>query len=592
MKRKNTLLKKIVILFLCLVFPLIIVWFFTLRYSNQILRQQVLSSIDSNNTTYISHLNNSLYTIYGSGFTLVRQSNLQTFSNGFSGLSTYGRSTQINLLREELSAIALSLPFCQSAHIFFENLGVMYNSDGYQLGSFTSITEEECETLKKISQETGAFHYYQNPLTGQEELACCLMPFSNASYGLIFVLSVSDLQSYMENNSSYENEYYLFTIGTQFSLTDMGKDMEEELQDMQERSAESDSTFPCEVITLDGIDYYAFVYEMPDISFQYVRLIPTADIISAASITPVLHLLFLMLISVACIVFFVEIYRLVHRPLVQLINAFREVEKGNFKVQIDNMNSPDFAYLYHAFNEMTKKLNQLIEKDYTQKLLLQKAELKQLQAQINPHFLYNSFFMLQRMIQTENIEDAQNIANALGLYFRYLTRNSMDHVTLAEEYEHAKNYAYIQGLLFTGRIRIDFEQLPDGFESIVVPKLILQPILENAFNYGLANKIKDGICQVRFQASGDLLRIDIEDNGEELTAQKLQQLTQNLLAVQESGSDLEMSGILNIQRRLIIFSNTHDSLHVSRSSLGGLKVSITLDKKIKGDLTNETTDRR
>ena len=72
MKRKNTLLKKIVILFLCLVFPLIIVWFFTLRYSNQILRQQVLSSIDSNNTTYISHLNNSLYTIYGSGFTLVQ----------------------------------------------------------------------------------------------------------------------------------------------------------------------------------------------------------------------------------------------------------------------------------------------------------------------------------------------------------------------------------------------------------------------------------------------------------------------------------------------------------------------------------------
>ncbi|WP_138373244.1 MULTISPECIES: histidine kinase [Oscillospiraceae] len=591
MKRKNTLLKKIVILFLCLVFPLIIVWFFTLRYSNQILRQQVLSSIDSNNTTYISHLNNSLYTIYGSGFTLVRQSNLQTFSNGFSGLSTYGRSTQINLLREELSAIALSLPFCQSAHIFFENLGVMYNSDGYQLGSFTSITEEECETLKKISQETGAFHYYQNPLTGQEELACCLMPFSNASYGLIFVLSVSDLQSYMENNSSYENEYYLFTIGTQFSLTDMGKDMEEELQDMQERSTESDSTFPCEVITLDGIDYYAFVYEMPDISFQYIRLIPTADILNATSITPLLHLVFLLLISIACIVFFVEIYRLVHRPLVQLINAFREVEKGNFKVQIDNMNSPDFAYLYHAFNEMTKKLNQLIEKDYTQKLLLQKAELKQLQAQINPHFLYNSFFMLQRMIQTENIEDAQNIANALGLYFRYLTRNSMDHVTLAEEYEHAKNYAYIQGLRFTGRIRIDFEQLPDGFESIVVPKLILQPILENAFNYGLANKIKDGICQVCFYPSGDLLRIDIEDNGEELTDQKLRQLTQNLMKVREPGSDLEMSGILNIQRRLIIFSNTHDSLHVSRSSLGGLKVSITLDKKIKGDLTNETADR-
>lgn len=591
MKRNNTLLKKIVILFLCLVFPLIIVWFFTLQYSNQILRKQVLSSIDSNNTTYISHLNNSLYTIYGSGFTLVRQSNLQTFANGLSGLSTYQRSVQINLLREELSSAALSLPFCQSAHVFFENQKVMYNSDGYQLGSFTTITEEESGTLKEISQETGVFHYYQNPLTGQDELACCLMPFSNASYGLIFVLSVNDLDSYMKNNISYENEHYLFTIGTQFSLSNMDSSMEDELRDMSKQFSGSKGSFPCEVITLDGAEYYAFVYEMPDISFQYIRLIPTTDIINAASMTPLPHLLFLLLISIACIVFFVEIYRLVHRPLVQLINAFREVEKGNFKVQIENLNSPDFAYLYHAFNEMTKKLSQLIEKDYTQKLLLQKAELKQLQAQINPHFLYNSFFMLQRMIQTENMEDAQNIANALGLYFRYLTRNSMDHVPLAEEYEHAKNYAYIQGLRFAGRIRIDFEQLPDGFESIVVPKLILQPILENAFNYGLANKIKDGICQVCFYPSGDLLRIDIEDNGEELTDQKLRQLTQNLMKVREPGSDLEMSGILNIQRRLIIFSNTHDSLHVSRSSLGGLKVSITLDKKIKGDLTNETADR-
>ena len=83
----------------------------------------------------------------------------------------------------------------------------------------------------------------------------------------------------------------------------------------------------------------------------------------------------------------------------------------------------------------------------------------------------------------------------------------------------------------------------------------------------------------------------IEDNGEELTGQKPREPTQKLKEVREPGSARESSGILNIQRRLIIFSNTHDSLHVSRYSHGGLKVSITLDKKIKGDLTNETADR-
>lgn len=239
-----------------------------------------------------------------------------------------------------------------------------------------------------------------------------------------------------------------------------------------------------------------------------------------------------------------------------------------------------------------KKLELLIEKDYTQKLLLQKAELKQLQAQINPHFLYNSFFMLQRMIQTENIEDAQSVANALGVYFRYLTRNNMDHVKLSEEYRHAQNYAYIQGLRFSGRIQIDFEELPAGYADIPVPKLILQPILENAFNYGLANKMKDGLLQVHFHPDNEVLQIDIEDNGEELTDEKLCNLSNALLEVQSTGTNVEMSGILNIQRRLIIFSNTHDSLHVSRSTLGGLRVSIILGKFRKGNIHDETINCR
>ncbi|MFR7443478.1 MAG: sensor histidine kinase [Sellimonas intestinalis] len=200
--------------------------------------------------------------------------------------------------------------------------------------------------------------------------------------------------------------------------------------------------------------------------------------------------------------------------------------------------------------------------------------------------------MLQRMIQTENIEDAQSVANALGVYFRYLTRNNMDHVKLSEEYRHAQNYAYIQGLRFSGRIQIDFEELPAGYADIPVPKLILQPILENAFNYGLANKMKDGLLQVHFHPDNEVLQIDIEDNGEELTDEKLCNLSNALLEVQSTGTNVEMSGILNIQRRLIIFSNTHDSLHVSRSTLGGLRVSIILGKFRKGNIHDETINCR
>lgn len=153
---------------------------------------------------------------------------------------------------------------------------------------------------------------------------------------------------------------------------------------------------------------------------------------------------------------------MVHKPLSKLTDAFDEVEHGNFQVQIIQTGNDDFAYLYHAFNNMALKLSRLIERDYNQKLLLQKAEMKQLQAQINPHFLYNSFFMLQRMIRFEP-EEASMVANALASCFRYITKNSMDHVTLAEEYAHMKNYVYIQGFALLAVFRLNWKNCLTAF---------------------------------------------------------------------------------------------------------------------------------
>lgn len=269
---------------------------------------------------------------------------------------------------------------------------------------------------------------------------------------------------------------------------------------------------------------------------------------------------------------------MIHKPLYQLTEAFEEVENGNFSITINDQHNTDFSYLFRAFNNMTGRLSRLIEQDYNQKMLLQKAELKQLQAQINPHFLYNSFFMLQRMIKTELMEEACEMSNALAVYFRYLTRNHMDNVTLETEYEHAKTYAYIQGLRFEGRIRIEFEDLPSDFKNLSVPKLILQPLLENAINYGLNNKMETGLLRVHFLYSENSLNIIVEDNGEELSDETLKTLKEKLDISQKTSTDCEMTGLLNIQRRLSIFSDYTYSLQIDRSSLGGLCVCISLKK--------------
>lgn len=583
MKTKDTLLKKIITLFITLLLPLLFVGFLALSYGNHLLRKQVLISISNTNDTYISHLDTSLYTIYKTCFNLANYSNLQRFVTNFSSLSVYEQGYQINLLREQLSTMRLSLPFCESAHAFFKELNVMYHSSNYILGSFSTVSNDDFNKLDALTTQKGLLHTYVNPITGKSELAYIIKPSPESKYGVSFTLSQKDLSQYLADNRSYEGEHYIFTIGDDFILTDFQDNGEEYLNSIEKKQKNtSEHSLKYTTITLDNQQYYVFPYAISHSSAQYFRLIPTSAILNSTNTFSIFMLLFALILSLICIVFFIGIYRMIHKPLHSLTTAFEEVENGNFAVEIDPLKSSDFSYLFCAFNNMTAKLDRLIDQDYKQKMLLQKAELKQLQAQINPHFLYNSFFMLQRMIKMEMTEESQEMANALGVYFRYLTRNNMDSVTLETEYDHAKTYAYIQGLRFTGRIEILFEELPHDCKNLPVPKLILQPLLENAFNYGLNNKTENGILKIHFEHIRDELTIIVEDNGEELDDERLKELREKLINARETSENIEMTGLLNIQRRLSIFSDYAYSLKVRRSSMGGLCTAICLKKNLGG----------
>ncbi|GJM75129.1 hypothetical protein HMSSN036_73450 [Paenibacillus macerans] len=104
--------------------------------------------------------------------------------------------------------------------------------------------------------------------------------------------------------------------------------------------------------------------------------------------------------------------------------------------------------------------------------MAQRAELKQLQSQINPHFLYNSFFILNTMAKTGDTERIEQFTTLLGEYFEFVTRNASDLVALEQEIHHARMYAEIQELRFSRRIQVRFDTLPDELRSIPVPRLI------------------------------------------------------------------------------------------------------------------------
>jgi two-component system sensor histidine kinase YesM len=264
-----------------------------------------------------------------------------------------------------------------------------------------------------------------------------------------------------------------------------------------------------------------------------------------------------------------------YKPMHKLVDSFMEVEKGNLQVTISHDAKNEFGYLYKRFNEMTKNLRTLIDQVYNQKILMQRAELKQLQSQINPHFLYNSFFMLNTMVVTSD-ENLVKFTKYLGEYFRYITRNTSDYVPLIDEINHAKIYANIQLMRFSKRLKVEFGNCPEQYKDFSVPRLILQPIVENALEHGLGKKMKDGIIKVDFFTNASKFDIIIEDNGNDLSDKELMNLQKSL---ESEDNEAEITGIINIHKRIRLVFGQDSGLSVSRSQMDGLKVRMTFVRK-------------
>ncbi len=273
-------------------------------------------------------------------------------------------------------------------------------------------------------------------------------------------------------------------------------------------------------------------------------------------------------LSVIIIFFFsYRIYSMIHRPLIRLVRSFRQVEKGDLDITIDVSRKDEFQYLYQRFNAMVYQMKVSLREVYEQRLLTQRAKLKLMQSQINPHFLNNSFFIMNEMVRKYEDEQLDNFTSQLGKYFQYITKSAADHVPLASEVEHVMAYASIQATRFAERVHVQFEPLPQEYAHMYVPRMILQPIVENAFQHSLDQKVDDGLIKMWYQSGENALIIVIEDNGDALTDERLHELQQQLINVDER---METTGIFNVHRRLQLVSGFKSGIELARSPYGGL----------------------
>lgn len=235
----------------------------------------------------------------------------------------------------------------------------------------------------------------------------------------------------------------------------------------------------------------------------------------------------------------------------RLVHKIKLAEEGNFTVTEQIIGNDEIAILDKQFNRMLKRVNNLIQKNYIQQLEKKESELKTLQLQINPHFLYNTLETISSLAAIRQIFDICDLCEKLGEIFRYsLGKNYGEYVMLEQELRHIKNYIFIQQARFGSKFNVFYNVEADIMQKQVL-RFILQPIVENAIIHGLSMKPTKGKLEISVVSQDEYILIKIEDDGVGMTPERLSDINEYINASEVRKEDKKRSiGIRNVNQRI------------------------------------------
>ena len=276
----------------------------------------------------------------------------------------------------------------------------------------------------------------------------------------------------------------------------------------------------------------------------------------------VIGMVFFMLVAILLM------YQSITRPLTDLGKAMKTVQDENFELQLDGDRRDEIGILNESFNFMVNKINLLIREVYQEKLAQKNAEIEALQAQINPHFLYNALDSVNWMLIDRGEMDISEIIVSLGKLMQYCIETDNALVTLNQEYQYIQDYLCIQKNRLESRLSYSLE-IEEPLGELLVPKLILQPLVENSIRHAIEPYEKQANISIRSFMRDGKINITISDDGCGMTAKQLEKLQQSEKHGGKSGI-----GVPNVVRRLKLFFGEESEMKIESGQ--GLGTTMTI----------------
>lgn len=453
------------------------------------------------------------------------------------------------------------------------------------------VFETDNDWINRIKKADGEWvllplhkpNYYLNKDTSVFSVARLIRdPSSHEPLGIIKIDLKQELINEIVSNSNAKSHIFILDKNNQFIYPNKeDKLIESSFLSVIENIKVNNYTN----IPIDGTDFMMVYHQSSYSGVKTIMLTPRSSVFSEVN-----HLrkVIILVVIVGILISFLLGF-LLSKPLVGSIHTLRKamgkVEKGNFAQRVTIQSNDEIGELGKGFNLMINEIDRLVSEVYKTSLREKEAEIRALQSQMNPHFLYNTLESINMLAITKGNLEVSDMVSSLGKLLRYTIDNSSKIITLDEELSFIRSYLAIQKVRIGENLQYT-EDIEPNLNKVFLPKLVLQPLVENAIVHGLFQQ--GGHIFIKAYVERGFLKISIRDNGKGITELELTKL-KRLIENQHTVSSEKHNGIAltNVHERLQLLYGKQFGITIDGREQNGFSVTLTLPIQRMGEKTLE-----
>lgn len=333
--------------------------------------------------------------------------------------------------------------------------------------------------------------------------------------------------------------------------------------------------------------------ESTDNYWKMVSILDSENIAAKAEFIKRNNTVLTVILFFVCTALSIMVSVTINIPIRKLISSIKSFQNGNMNEQVDIKRRDEFGSIANAFNNMIANIRNLINKEYKLELLKKQAEFENYQSQINPHFLFNTLNSIKAEALQGDSGKTADMIQYLSDNFRYSLNRGVYIVSFLEELEYIDKYIYLQKIRFHDKYTI-IKEIDDDVLDNEIPRMILQPIIENAFKHGLEKSVQEGEIKIVALNVRDEFNIYVSNTGKTIEEDKLKEINEQL-AVKEDQyvmKNKDKVGIFNVNARIRYYYGEQYGLKFisSQDHQTTVRIRYPKVKVVKGELRNENTD--